>query len=299
MLTRVLPSAAVICAALLWGVGGVLRQDLYSISSLVIVSIEHLLGASIFLPFLFISTSKIKQLERKGWTSIFWVSICGGLLGTYFYTKALIYVNYIDLSIVVLIQKLQPLFAISLTSVVLREKVSKSVIFLASTVILGGYLTTFGNKPFLFLDNKSIIASIFALLSSFCWGSSTIFGKATLKQIPFELMTCIRLIVTGVVALLIIISSGNFSDIYSLSLENYKTIILIVFTSGSIALSIYYYGLQNLADSHTAIFKLVWPLSAVLIGWLIRGKTLSLAQMIGAIILVSSITILTKENSSE
>ena len=299
MLTRVLPSAAVICAALLWSVDGVLRQDLHSISSLVIVAIEHLVGALIFLPFLLRSTSKIKRLDRKGWISIFWVSICGGLLGTYFYTKALGYVNYIDLSVVVLIQKLQPLFAISLASIVLREKISKSFIFLASTAILGGYVTTFGNKPFLFLDNKSIIASLFALLASFLWGSSTVLGKAALKQIPFELMTCIRLIVTGTVALLIITSSGNISDIYTLSIENYKAIIVIVFTSGSIALSIYYYGLQHLAASHTTIYELVWPLSAVLIDWLIRGKTLSLAQMIGAIILVLSITILTRENSSE
>ena len=112
-------------------------------------------------------------------------------------------------------------------------------------------------------------------------------------------MTCIKFIVTGTVALLIIISSGNFSNIYSLPLENYKTRIIIAFTSGSIALSIYYYGLQNLTASHTTIYDLGWPLSAVLIDWFIRGKTLSLAQMIGAIILVSSITILTKENSSE
>jgi drug/metabolite transporter (DMT)-like permease len=144
-----------------------------------------------------------------------------------------------------------------------------------------------------------ICASLFALLASFCWGSSTVLGKAALKQIPFELMTCIRLIVTGTVALLIITSSGNISNIYSLSIENYKTIIVIVFTSGSIALSIYYYGLQNLAASHTTIYELVWPLSAVLIDWLIQGKTLSFTQVIGAIILVSSITILTKENSSE
>ena len=47
MLTRVLPSVAVICAALLWSFDGVLGQDLHSISSLVIVAIEHLLGAII------------------------------------------------------------------------------------------------------------------------------------------------------------------------------------------------------------------------------------------------------------
>ncbi len=83
-----------------------------------------------------------------------------------------------------------------------------------------------------------------------------------------------------------------FRYIYNLSIESYKTIIIIAFTSGAI-------GLQNLAASHTTIYELVWPLSAVLIDWLIRGKALSLAQMIGAITLVSSVTILTKENSSE
>ena len=86
---------------------------------------------------------------------------------------------------------------------------------------------------------------------------------------------------------------------YNLSIEDYKTIIIIVFTSGSIALSIYYYGLQSLAASFTTIYELVWPLNAVLIDWLIRGKTLSLAQMVSKIILVLSITILKKENSSE
>ena len=105
-------------------------------------------------------------------------------------------------------------------------------------------------------------------------------------------MTCMRLIITGTVALLIITSSGSFSDIYNLSIENYKTLIIVAFTSGSI-------GLQNLAASHTTIYELVWPLSAVLIDWLIRGKTLSIAQMIGAIIFVSSTTILTKGISSE
>ena len=73
MITRVLPSATVICAALLWSVDGVLRQDLHTISSLVIVAIEHLLGTLTFLPFLFGSTSKIKRLDIKGWGSIFWV----------------------------------------------------------------------------------------------------------------------------------------------------------------------------------------------------------------------------------
>ena len=296
---RILAPLAVIFAALLWSLDGLLRQELYHISPFVIVALEHSIGALIFLPFLFKSIPKIKKLGQRGWISIFWVSICGGVLGTYFYTKALSFVNYIDLSVVVLIQKLQPLFAISLAGVILKEKLSKRFMFLAVIAMFGGYLVTFGNKPFGNWDDKSTIASLCALLASFCWGSSTVLGKHALKQLTFEVVTGMRLFITAIIALIIIAYSGGFSDVSSLRPENYTTIIIIVFSTGTIALSIYYYGLQNLAASHTTIYELAWPLSAVFIDWTLKGKTLSLVQIVGALILLCSMGMLTRENQSE
>ena len=296
---RILAPLAVIFAALLWSLDGLLRQELYHISPFVIVALEHSIGALIFLPFLFKSIPKIKKLGQRGWISIFWVSICGGVLGTYFYTKALSFVNYIDLSVVVLIQKLQPLFAISLAGVILKEKLSKRFMFLAVIAMFGGYLVTFGNKPFGNWDDKSTIASLCALLASFCWGSSTVLGKHALKQLTFEVVTGMRLFITAIIALIIIEYSGSFSDVLSLRSENYTTIIIIVFSTGTIALSIYYYGLQNLAASHTTIYELAWPLSAVFIDWTLKGKTLSLIQIIGALILLCSMGMLTRENQGE
>jgi len=298
-LKRILAPLAVIFAALLWSLDGLLRQELYHISSFVIVALEHSIGALIFLPLLFKSIPKIKKLGQRGWISIFWVSICGGILGTYFYTKALSFVNYIDLSVVVLIQKLQPLFAISLAGVILKEKLSKRFMFLAIIAMFGGYLVTFGNKPFGNWDDKSTIASLCALLASFCWGSSTVLGKHALKQLTFEVVTGMRLFITAIIALIIIAYSGSFSDVLNLRPENYTTIIIIVFSTGTIALSIYYYGLQNLAASHTTIYELAWPLSAVFIDWTLKGKTLSLVQIVGALILLCSMGMLTRENQSE
>ena len=296
---RILAPLAVVFAALLWSLDGLLRQELYHISSFVIVALEHSIGALIFLPLLFKSIPKIKKLGQRGWISIFWVSICGGILGTYFYTKALSFVNYIDLSVVVLIQKLQPLFAISLAGVILKEKLSNRFMFLAVIAMFGGYLVTFGNKPFGNWDDKSTIASLCALLASFCWGSSTVLGKHALKQLTFEVVTGMRLFITAIIALIIIAYSGGFSDVSSLRPENYTTIIIIVFSTGTIALSIYYYGLQNLAASHTTIYELAWPLSAVFIDWTLKGKTLSLVQIVGALILLCSMGMLTRENQSE
>ena len=296
---KIIPSLAIIFAALLWSLDGLLRQELYLISSFVIVALEHMIGALIFLPFLFRSFSKIKTLGQRGWISILWISICGGVLGTYFYTKALSYVNYIDLSVVVLIQKLQPLFAISLAGVILKEKLSKRFIGLAFIAMSGGYLVTFGNQSIIDWNDKSLIASLCALLASFCWGSSTVLGKHALKQLPFEVVTGLRLLITAVITVFIITYSSTVTEVFNLNVGNFITIIIIVFSTGTIALSVYYYGLQKLPASHTTIYELAWPLSAVFLDWSLKGEMLNSIQLIGAVILLASMAILTKENSGE
>ena len=296
---KIIPSLAIVFAALLWSLDGLLRQELYLISSFVIVALEHMIGALIFLPFLFRSFSKIKTLGQRGWISILWISICGGVLGTYFYTKALSYVDYIDLSVVVLIQKLQPLFAISLAGVILKEKLSKRFIGLAFIAMSGGYLVTFGNQSIIDWNDKSLIASLCALLASFCWGSSTVLGKHALKQLPFEVVTGLRLLITAIITIFIITYSSTVTEVFNLNVGNYITIVIIVFSTGTIALSIYYYGLQKLPASHTTIYELAWPLSAVFLDWSLKGEMLNSIQLIGAVILLASMAILTKENTGE
>ena len=296
---KIIPSLAIIFAALLWSLDGLLRQELYLIPAFIIVTLEHMIGALIFLPFLFRSFSKIKTLGQRGWISILWISICGGVLGTYFYTKALSYVDYIDLSVVVLIQKLQPLFAISLAGVILKEKLSKRFIGLAFIAMSGGYLVTFGNQSIIDWNDKSLIASLCALLASFCWGSSTVLGKHALKQLPFEVVTGLRLLITAIITIFIITYSSTVTEVFNLNVGNYITIVIIVFSTGTIALSIYYYGLQKLPASHTTIYELAWPLSAVFLDWSLKGEMLNSIQLIGAVILLASMAILTKENTGE
>ena len=200
---KILPPLAVMLAALLWSLDGFLRQELYSISSFLVVMLEHGIGAILFLPFLIKSQSEIKTLGQRGWISILWISICGGILGTFFYTKALSYVGYIDLSVVVLIQKLQPLFAISLSAIILKEKLSQRFIGLAIVALIGGYLVTFGTTPMTDWDDKTMIAALLALLAAFSWGSSTVLGKHALNRLPFTTVTGLRLFLTAIFAIII------------------------------------------------------------------------------------------------
>ena len=185
MMYKFIPPIAVIFAALLWSLDGFLRQELYSVPSFLIITLEHGIGALLFIPLLIRTIPEIRTLGQRGWISMLWISICGGILGTFFYTKALSYVQYIDLSIVVLLQKLQPLFAIALATIILKEKLSKRYLVLALSAMIGGFLVTFGIQPMSQWDEKTMIAALLATLAAFSWGSSTVLGKHALKQISY------------------------------------------------------------------------------------------------------------------
>ena len=294
-----LPALAVIGAAILWSLDGYIRQNLFALPSFLIISLEHVIGAIIFFPLLIKGWTEIYTLSQRGWISVLWISICGGVLGTFFYTKALSYVEYIDLSVVVLLQKLQPFFAIALAAVILREKITKRFFILAVTAVVGGYLIAFGNNPIANWNDKTIIAALLALLAAFSWGSSTVLGKHALNQISFMTITALRLTITAAITLFIIISNSQYELITEMSFTNWSYIILIVISSGSIALFIYYYGLNHLPASHVTIYELFWPLSAVTIDWFIYERVMTAYQFIGAIILLTSIILLSNENTTD
>ena len=293
------PPLAVIIAALLWSMDGFLRQELYSVSSFLIITLEHALGAIIFFPLLLRSWNEIRSMGQQEWVSLLWVSICGGIMGTFFNTKALSYIQYIDLSVVVLLQKLQPLFAIALAAIILKEKITQKFLLLAGAAMVGGYLVTFGTEPMENWSEKTLIAALLATLAAFSWGSSTVLGKHALKQLTFTTVTALRLLLTAIVALIIfVITQGSLVHI-SLDLHQWRIMILIVLSTGAVALFIYYYGLKNLPASHATVYELTWPLSAVIIDWVVRGRVLSLSQIIGATLILGSMTLLTQEKRND
>ena len=297
MMRKILPPLAVVFAALLWSADGFLRQELYSISSFLVVTLEHAFGALLFLPFLIKTWPEIKKLGQRGWISVLWISICGGILGTYFYTKALSYVDYIDLSVVVLLQKLQPIFAISLAAIILKEKLTQRFIGLALVAMLGAYLVTFGTTSIADWDDKTLIAALLATLAAFSWGSSTVLGKHALNRLPFTAVTALRLSLTAVCALIIFTVTSDGFGTLELTTHQWRNLVIIVMSTGAVALFIYYFGLKHMKASHATVYELTWPLSAVFLDWIIRGHMLGFAQIIGAILLLGSMILLTREET--
>ncbi len=282
---------AIIIAAALWGLDGiVLRPSLYTLPVPLVVLIESSIVALLLTPFFIKKFNFLKNLKLRDWLSFFAVALFGGALGTMAITKALFYVNYANLSVVVLIQKLQPVFAITLAAILLKEKLQTEFYLWAGIALIGAYLMTFGiHLPTLNSGDKTPIAALFSLIAAISFGSSTVFSKRALKNVGFEMGTYLRFLISSLVMIFIVLSSGDYQSISKVSQMQWIVFLIIAFTTGGPAIFLYYYGLKSVPASVSAICELSFPLTAVLLEYFVHGNLLDVVQWIGVLLLLGGI----------
>jgi drug/metabolite transporter (DMT)-like permease len=281
----------VIVAASLWGIDGiVLRPALYSLPVPLVVLIESSIVALILSPIFIRQYRKLKALNSKDWLAFFGVALFGGAIGTMAITKALFYVNFVNLSIVILIQKLQPVFALTFAAILLKERLPKIFFLWASLAVIGAYFMTFGfSLPILETGNKTLIAAGLSLVAAISFSSSTIFSKRALRNVGFEMGTYLRFLISAIIMLVIASLIGDIKGVVNVSSMQWWVFILIAFTTGGAAIFLYYYGLKKITASVATICELAFPMTAVILEYLIHGNILGLVQWLGVAILLFSI----------
>ena len=294
----IIGALAVVVAALFWSLDGTfLRPHLASVTPVLVVFLEHSLGLIILLPFLFIYKSELKKITRKQWLTIFWVALFGGALGTTFFTKALFLTGFVDVSVVILLQKFQPIFAILLSAIILRERFPSKFYLYALLALVGGYFVTFKDPASINFGSATIMMVVYSLLASFAWGSSTTFGKYSLKNINYGLLSALRFSFT--VLIMFIPAMQYFSTLPSVGANVWKTLLIIVFTSGAAAMYLYYYGLKKIPASLATLCELAWPFSAIFFDYFFNHNFLSASQLLGAALLFVSVTLATRLNKTQ
>ena len=281
----------VIIAASLWGVDGiVLRPALFGLPVPLVVFVESTAVALLLSPYFIKHVPLLKSLQMKDWLAFFLVALLGGAIGTMAITKALFYVNFVNLSVVILLQKLQPVFAITLAAIFLKEKLTQNFFVWSGLAIIGAYFMTFGTKlPELSTGDKTAAAAVFALLAALAFSSSTVLSKRALRNVSFEMGTYLRFLFSAVIMLMIVGFTGDMNSVSEITTKQVVVFLIIAFTTGGLAIFLYYYGLKRITASVAAICELAFPLTAVLLEFLLRGNILNVIQWIGAGVLLLSI----------
>lgn len=280
----------VIIAALLWSFDGILRRGLYSLPPTVVVFYEHLLGLGLLLLLIPRWLPDLRKMTKKEWLAISLVSLFSGALGTIFYTSALGKVNYIQFSVVVLLQQLQPIWAILAAALILRERITRNFLIWAIIALIAAYFITFRDLQInLTTGSGTAVAGLLALSAGFLWGTSTAVSKFVLNKVSFLSATALRFLLAPIFAFLFIASSNQTPVLFTLTSDQWVSLSLITLSTGMVALLIYYYGLKRTPARVTTICELVWPASAIFIDYFYYQKGLSSTQFLGVAILLVAI----------
>jgi len=291
--------AFILLAAILWGVDGVLRRSLFSLPPSIIVFYEHLIGAFLIAPF-FLRLWKREKLSQKEWIAIITVSLLSGVLGTLWFTTALAKVNFIPFSVVFLLQKLQPLFAVAAAAVFLKERLTMRYIGWAALALIAAYFVTFpAGIVNLATGAGTIAAALFAVGAAAAWGSSTAISRYVLLGHSHTFTTGLRFLLTVPMAFVAVLILGEAPVLGEPTGSQLLRLLAIALSTGMVALWIYYRGLKETEAKVSTILELAFPLTAVLIDIVFYDTVLASSQYLAAAVLLFAMYQVSRLNAQQ
>lgn len=279
--------AILISATLRWFDGTFLTPKLYNLNVGFVIFMLHLIPFVLMNFFMFWEYKKLYQLNSKDFLLFMLVAIFGGVIWTLSIVKALFLVNFDNLSVIIVLQKLQPIFAVILSAIILKEKIWKNFIIWAIIAIIASYFLSFGiSIPNLGL--KNIYPIILSLIAAISFGSSTVFSKKILSKYNFKTLTFYRFWLTTVIMFFLVsfFYKFQFGDISEI---NWIIFFVITLTTWSGAIFLYYFGLKKTKASIATICELMYPISAIIFDYILNGSRLSVVQITSVLIILIAI----------
>lgn len=291
----------VFVAALLWATDAPFRVHLtQSLPSSFIVLAEHFVDVLVVLPLLFMNWREMKQLSARHWLAVIVIAVGGSALASIAFTQAFVYVNP---SVAILLQKLQPLIVIGLAATFLHEQLRSRFWLWAIVALVGAYFISFPNLvPQLYAGeafNPNLVGVGFALVAVLLWGLSTVLGKYALGTVSFKTMTSLRFVLAFVFLLILNLAQKTIPNLTTVAPKDWLFIVMIAITSGVVSLFLYYRGLQYTKASIATLAELGFPLGAVVINAIFLKAVLSPWQVVGMAVLLLAIFQLGRVNASD
>lgn len=289
----------VVFGAALWGVDPLFRIILLkSLTSSQIVLLEHVVLLFAAAPVLWRHRAELKGIGLRQVSALLIVSWGGSAGATILFTMAL---SSGDLNAVLLLQKLQPLFAIGLAAMILKERLPKNFGPLIVLALAGTYLLTFGwSIPFGHVNSFMGVGSLMALGAAALWGGSTVMGRYLLGSMKYETVTSLRFILA--LPFLFVITTlegapwqiqGGVGATAAVAIN----LLLQALLPGLLSMLMYYKGLSTTKASYATLAELSFPMTGVIINWIVFQELVTLPQIMGFALIWTALYFISNQQS--
>jgi drug/metabolite transporter (DMT)-like permease len=283
----------VILASFLWALDTLIRYPLVGkgYAPVNIVFIEH---ALLTLIFLWVGFKNWKSVGELRVSHIFYFFIVGGIgsaVATVAFTRSF---SFLNPSLVILLQKFQPVVAIILARIVLGEQIQKKFLLWALVCLTGALMIAHESIAFMLAEStatkdvlmheNAMYGYVFVLISIVGWGATTVYGKklSTIGYSEVQIMS--GRFYMGFLTLLpffIFLPGPKLMEGF-----DFVKLGVMVLISGVAAMYFYYQGLKKISARACALAELFFPFCAVIVNWIFLDKTLTVMQVFGAGVLL-------------
>src|SRR5918993_428839 len=274
--------------AAMWGTDGILRVPLLDVASpSQIVLLEHLILLLFSVPAVVLGWRFFRGLGAAQWVALLIIGWGGSAIATLLFTMAFAVGNP---TVVILLQKTQPLFAIALAGILLRERLGWAYWPCFAVAMVGAYMISFGDLgAFGALGSAELLTAALALGAAILWGSSTVLGRLVLRDMPFHALTGARLLLAAPLLGAIVVVQGSLAGIGAGFAAEPGRLVLLALIPGLLGLLLYYRGLSSTRASHATLAELAFPATAVALNWVVLGVGVNAGQVVGFVLLWSAI----------
>ena len=307
-MTRLADRLAVILVALgamLWGTDALFRAPLLRhlssdrlIQSTQLVLMEHVILTICSVPLLWLGWQQVRRLSRRQWAAIVAIGVGASGLATVLFTISFGYGHFIE---TLLLQKTQPLIAILLASVWLRERMSPLAWALVPVALVGAYLIAIPDplRPQDAWADFHVAAALFALGASALWGAATVFGRYALADVGFAALTGLRFTTALPALAVVLFLEGGFAAFGSYRASDAPLYLGLALLPGLLGMLLYYRGLASTPASMATLAELAFPITGVLVNLYLVTPRQSITglQIAGIVILWAALAILDRVNA--
>ncbi len=270
-------------AASLWGTDALLRYPLgrtFPASTLVLW--EHLLALLVLAPFLPAALRAARRLDGRQLLALLVVGAGASALATILFTRAFAIGDPVT---PVVLQKLQPLVAISLAALLLGERPRRLLAVFAVPALVGAWLVAFPDP--LSVGVRQAAPALLAIGAAALWGAGTVLGRGLSASLSARELVTLRFAIGLVAALVATLALG---DPVTVPLDALPAVAGLAWIPGLLALWLYYSGLHTTPASRATLAELAYPVAGAVLGAVVLGAVLSGSQWTGVAVVVVAVT---------
>lgn len=272
-------------AASFWGFSSLLREPLSKqLPALTVVFAEHLVLVVLVSPWIVAAVRALVRSSGRTKLGVLVIGAGSSALATTMFTAAFRLGDPITPQV---LQKLQPLLAILLAAVLLRERVTKRFPLFAVPAVVGAWLLAFPEP--LGVGVQSLASAALAVSAAGLWAAGTVLGRMVSAELSFVHVTTLRFTV-GLVAL------AAFALIrgtpVGVPADLVPRLVLLALVPGLLALVLYYLALRRTPASRATLAELTFPVTAAAVGTTLLDGRLDPSQWFGFAVVLASVVLL-------